>query len=82
MRGPDDVGGRLRSFDPVNGAVDGGGGEQRRVLADGRQLQVAEPRELAVVVAEDGYVRRDLHSGCPEAFHDAEGRSVVEGDYG
>jgi hypothetical protein len=44
--------GRLGTFYPRHGAVHGRGGKQRRVLADRGQLDMAEPRELAVVVAQ------------------------------
>ena len=78
----DEMGWRLGGFYPFGGAVNGCGGKERGVLADGGELYVAEAGELAVVVTEDGNVGRYLQSGCPEAFHDAEGCPVVEGDDG
>ena len=82
MRHSDDMGGSLRSFYPVHGAVDCCSGEQRGVLADGRQLHIAEPGELTVVVAEYRNVFRDFQPVCPKALDHAECRPVIERDDG
>lgn len=82
MRCPHKVRGRRRAFQTIDGTVDGGPRQERGVLADGGQLDVAKAGELAIVVTQDGHILRDPEPSCPEALPDAQCAAIVEGNHG
>jgi hypothetical protein len=61
---------------------DGVLGELVGVLADRGQVDVCQPGDRAVVVADDGDCSRDVDTGADERVDEPHGAAVVEGEYG
>jgi NADH dehydrogenase len=72
-----------RPFDAVDGPRDGERADPLGVLRDGGQVDVGQPGEAAVVVADDADVARHDHAGAVQDVEHARGAAAVEdGDGG
>src|SRR5690348_3267192 len=73
---------RLLSLEPGQGPDDGQVGQAGDVLADGGQVDVGQPGQMAVVEADDGDLPGNADAGAQEDVEDPGGALVIEGQDG